>query len=280
MVTHRKPARPALLVGAVLMLVVTAGGCSAKTPVQSGVNAAAPATLAPRAPSDQPQERDVVTTGDITITVADVGHAADRLAELAAGAGGRVDDRTEHTSSRSPRTADLTLRIPAPKVDEFITDSKTLGDVTTISLRHEDVTANRVDLDARIGALQASVDRLLALMKTAGSTSDLLQAEEALSERQASLDGLRAQRTQLGEQISYATITVSLSSESAPSSPGFVASVRHGWHALMSFMHNAITLIGFLLPWSPLLLAAGWGLVVLRRRRRARRRARYLNPPM
>ncbi|MEZ0362445.1 DUF4349 domain-containing protein [Mycobacterium sp. pUA109] len=266
MTIHRGSASRALLIGVASMLIVLVAGCAGQRPASNSIN---PAPAAPASPANQPQQRDIVTTGSLGITVADVGAATDRLVELTTGLGGRVDDRTERTSGQS-RTAELTVRVPSPKIDEFLRNTTQLGDVTSVSLKHEDVTTGRVDLDARIAALQTSVDRLTALMKTATSTADLLQAEEALSKRQADLDSLRAQRTQLGDQISYATITVTVSSESAPPSTGFVASVRHGWHALVSATHGAITVVGFLLPWLPVLLLIGGAVVVLRRRVRRR----------
>ncbi|MGB3476741.1 MAG: DUF4349 domain-containing protein, partial [Mycobacterium sp.] len=168
-------------------------------------------------------------------------------------------------------TAELTVRIPSPKVDEFLDDAKQLGDVSSIALRHDDVTGQRVDLDARVAALQASVDRLTALMKSASTTADLLQAEKELASRQADLDSLRAQRTQLGDQISYATLTVSLASEFESTAPGFLTSVRHGWHALLSFSHGLISIAGFLLPWLPVIVVIT-GVVVVLRRRTGRRR--------
>ncbi|OHU82408.1 DUF4349 domain-containing protein [Mycobacterium talmoniae] len=266
MTTHHGSASRALLLGVAALLLVVVAGCAGQRPVSGGTN---PAPAAPASPSNQPQQRDIVTTGSLGLTVADVDAATNRLVELTAGLGGRIDDRTERSSGRS-RTAELTVRVPSPKVDEFLQDTKQLGDVTSVSLKHEDVTTGRVDLDARIAALQTSVDRLTALMKAATSTADLLQAEDALSKRQADLDSLRAQRTQLGDQISFATITVTVSAEAAAPSTGFVASVRHGWHALVSATHGAIAVVGFLLPWVPVLLLIAGGVMVLRRRIRRR----------
>ncbi|MDT5113615.1 MAG: hypothetical protein QOE20_5505 [Mycobacterium sp.] len=56
-------------------------------------------------------------------------------------------------------------------------------------------------------ALQTSVDRLLAIMRDAKDPDALIKAEGALSERQAELDSLRAQREQLGARIDYSTVT-------------------------------------------------------------------------
>lgn len=260
-----------MVLAAVLTLMLT--GCGGSGPVSGETNPAPAAPLSPQDTSPRSPKRDIVTTGHVAITVDDVTGAADRLVDLVDAAGGHVDDHTEYNVAGQTRTADLTLRIPAAGIESFLDDVRGLGAVTAVSLTREDVTANRVDLDARIAALQTSVDRLTALMKSAATTADLLAAEDALSTRQADLDSLRAQRTQLGDRIDYATITVAVSSESGPSAPGFVASVRRGWHALVAFSQGAVSLTGFLLPWLPVLGAAGWA-ALLWRRRRSRRRGR------
>ena len=95
----------------------------------------------------------------------------------------------------------------------------------------------------------------------------------ALSKRQADLDSLRAQRTQLGNKIDYATITAEVSAEYVAPSPGFVTSVRDGWHALIAFLQGLVTVAGFLLPWTPVLLAIAGAVFVFRRRSRRRRSA-------
>ncbi|MCV7382489.1 DUF4349 domain-containing protein [Mycolicibacter longobardus] len=274
MTVPRKSAPWALLIGLAAVLLLAISGCAGDR-APSGARELAPSDAAvsapaPMSPPKERLQRDIVTTGSLNIAVADVGVAVDRLVGLTTGFGGRVDDRTERTTSGHGRTAELTLRIPSPKVDEFLDDAKQLGDVSSIALKHDDVTGQRVDLDARVAALQASVDRLTALMKSASTTADLLQAETELTSRQADLDSLRAQRTQLGDQISYATLTVSLASEFESTSPGFVASVRHGWHALLSFTQGLIAVAGFLLPWLPVIAVIAGVFVVLRRRTRRR----------
>lgn len=274
MTVPRKSAPWALLIGLAAVLLLAISGCAGDR-APSGARELAPSDAAvsapaPMSPPKERLQRDIVTTGSLNIAVADVGVAVDRLVDLTTGFGGRVDDRTERTTSGHGRTAELTLRIPSPKVDEFLDDAKQLGDISSIALKHDDVTGQRVDLDARVAALQASVDRLTALMKSASTTADLLQAETELTSRQADLDSLRAQRTQLGDQISYATLTVSLASEFESTSPGFVASVRHGWHALLSFTQGLIAVAGFLLPWLPVIAVIAGVFVVLRRRTRRR----------
>lgn len=209
---------------------------------------------APKAPPQVP--RDVVKTATISVTADDPPAAADRASALATEAGGRVDGRTEYGGSALDRARiTLTLRVPADKLDGVIDGLKGLGTVESLDMQAEDVTSQRVDLDARIKALQTSVDRLLAIMRDARDPSALIEAENALSQRQADLDSLRAQRAALGEQISYSTITVDLVA-GATGGPapeqyrGFFGQMERGWDALVDTGSNLLLLVGLLLPWA------------------------------
>ncbi|OBI91839.1 DUF4349 domain-containing protein [Mycobacterium sp. 1245805.9] len=225
----------------------------------------------PQAPADATSKRDVITTGSMQMVVTEPAQVADRLVTAVNDAGGRVDSRSERTGSSSP-TVDLVLRIPADKLDGVLADAKKLGTVESMSIGHNDVTSQRVDLDARIEALQTSVNRLLQLMGRAGNVADLLAAESSLTQRQAELDSLRAQRATLGDQISYATINVSLSTKpAAVPQPGFLNALQHGWQSLLSAVHGVVMAVGFLIPWIPVLVVAAVVLVLVVRRKSFRR---------
>lgn len=227
-----------------------AGGGSA--PDQTPLTGPAPQ----QAPKEPPEiQRDIVRTASVTVTAEDPPAAADRASALAADAGGRIDSRTEYGGSELDRARiTVTLRVPADKLDGVIDELKKLGTVQSLDMRAEDVTSQRVDLDARITALQTSVDRLLAIMRDARDPTALIEAENALSQRQADLDSLRAQRAALGEQIAYSTITVDLVAPVAggPSPEryqGFIGQMERGWAALVDTGSNLLLLVGLLLPW-------------------------------
>jgi len=252
-----------------LVLMFAAVSCSTGSPPDSagrsqvGGSEQMPAGQMPitgPVPQDAPKsppaaQRDVVKTASVTVTAEDPRTAADRAANLATDAGGRVDSRTEYGGSALDRARiTLTLRVPADKLDGVIDGLKQLGTVESLDIRVEDVTGQRVDLDARIKALQTSVDRLLAIMRDAKDPSALIEAENALSQRQADLDSLRAQRAALGEQISYSTITVELTAPVAGGPAperyqGFLGQLERGWDALLDTGTNLLLVFGFLLPW-------------------------------
>jgi hypothetical protein len=156
------------------------------------------------------------------------------------------------------------------KLDAVMRELKTLGSVQTAETRSEDVTSQRVDMDARIKALQTSVDRLLAIMRDAKDPEALISAENALSQRQADLDSLRAQRDALGDRIEYSTVDVTFVAETiggpAPKEyQGFVGQIERGWDALVSVAGSLVLLFGLVLPWlAVLVVAGGIGYAVIR----------------
>ena len=110
-------------------------------------------------------ERSVITTGWVSITVDDPIVSAEDAADIAEQAGGRVDSRNESPGTDTqPASASLTLRIPADELDAFVDELRELGAVNSVSMNAADVTQQRKDLDARIEALTASVDRLQQLL--------------------------------------------------------------------------------------------------------------------
>lgn len=275
------------------LLLVALTGCAGGAPTRDSVSPAAPVASAPEsklsgagggpplAPPGEPApdvKRDIVKTATLTLTAADVPATADKAADIATGAGGRVDNRSEDAGSGTGRAhVVLVLRVPAAKLDAALGDLKKLGTVQSVQISSDDVTAQRVDLDARITALQTSVDRLLGIMRDAKDPEALIKAEDALSQRQADLDSLRAQRAALGAQIDYSTLNVEIRAERvggpAPEEyRGFLGQVERGWDLLVSAVSNVVLAFGLMLPWLAavaVLGGAGYGIVRLVRSRRS-----------
>lgn len=219
-------------------------------------------------------DREVITTGYVTVTVDDPLDAADDAVRITESNGGRVDGRSEYAPTQgSGGSATLTLRVPADRLTATLEELRELGKVQEVSLNATDVTMETQDLDARITALSASVDRLLALLTAATDTDTLIQLETAISERQADLESLTAQRRYYTDQISLSTVTLNLVSEYAgpvDAPDNFLAGLEAGWNAFLAFFAGLLVVFGVLLPW--LLFAGLVTLVVIllvRRRRPA-----------
>jgi len=198
-------------------------------------------------------DRQVVTTGQLRLSVDDPVEAADAVTGIVERAGGGVDSRKQQTPSPgSVASAWLTVRIPAAQLSRTLDEIEGLGEVQETSISSADVTARSQDLDARITALRTSVDRLLDLMGKTGSVSDLMAVETALSQRQADLESLEAQQRVLADQVALATVTISLipTGEAVAAAPeSFWSGLATGWNALVGFFAGALVVIGIALPW-------------------------------
>jgi hypothetical protein len=211
-------------------------------------------------------DRSVITTGSVSLTVANPIRAAQDAATIVEEAGGRVDSRTETPETDSQAaSANLSLRIPAGDLDRTLDTLRALGTVNYVSLNASDVTQQSQDLDARVTALTTSVDRLLTLMSQATSTTDLIAIEGELSTRQAELESMRSQRDYLTDQIEYSTIGLELYATGtvAPGAPDdFFTGIVAGWNTLVSALGALLVGIGFALPWLVIVALAG-GIVLL-----------------
>ncbi|MFF1878531.1 DUF4349 domain-containing protein [Leifsonia sp. NPDC058230] len=284
---RRAGAVVAVLAAAILLAGCTSSGSGssggsagsvAENPTKQGAadSAADPATSETVLSSN----RDIVTTGTVSLTVADPIAAADAATGAVERAGGRVDSSTEQPGTAGEKAgATLVLRIPAERLSTTLSTIKRLGTVNSVSLKSDDVTTRSRDVDARITALQTSVDRLLALMSSATTTADLITIESTLSARQAELDSLTAQKAALDDQVDMSTITLELHAKgtvAAPAPASFWSGLGTGWDALVATLGGVLVALGVLLPWLAVVGVVGGAVWFIVHRMRATKRARPL----
>lgn len=271
--------RPAIAAAAAALLALLLAGCTVGADQSGAPMVDTPAEqVAPEpgtvegeaasggtADSQQFADRSVITTGRVSITVDEPVESAQAAVDLAEARGGRVDSRTETPGTDSqPPSASLTLRIPSDELDAFMAELRGIGTVNSVSMNASDVTQQRQDLDGRIDALTASVDRLQQLLGEATTIADLIAIESELTTRQAELDSLTQQRDWLVDQVDYSTVTVDLVTEAVAPDPqpdDFWSGVIAGWNALLGFATSLGVVVGVLLPW--LLAALLVGAIVL-----------------
>ena len=274
------------IVSLVLLSALGLGGCSAansgmsdtseqslpSTVDEGGAVRAADGSLADSDTASA--ERSYVTTGFITVTAEEPIEAAAEAITIVEAVGGRVDSRQEYAPVDGDRgSATLTLRIPATAQTATIAKLRDLGEVQDVSISSDDVTTVVQDLDGRITALRASVDRLLGLLATASDAETLVTIESSLSQRQGELESLLAQQRNLDDQVSLSTITLTLQSvaDAPVENPDtFLTGLETGWGAFVGFLSGLLVLLGVLLPWL-IFLAVLLGIAYIIYRARKRR---------
>lgn len=163
----------------------------------------------------------------------------EKVAEL----GGYVESRDVHTGNEHSRYANLTVRIPAKKLDAFVGHVDDVSNVTSNSETTEDVTLNYVATESRMMALQAEEERLLALIDKAANLSELLQLEERLTEVRTELERVTSQLKLYDNLVDYGTVNLEITEvkEYTPTEePGF-------WERISSGFTNSMRNLGLIL---------------------------------
>ena len=237
-----------------------------------------------------PVQPRLIRTAEISIEVKDLSFGAARVRQVAQQFGGRVESETtgystdaaiKQAGDGTPLQAGagqsiIVLRIPEPKLDAAIRQvaAGTQGKVLSQTSSSQDVTGNIADLSSRVATQRASVNRVRALMSQATRLQDVVLLEHELATREADLESFESRLAALSDQADLSTLTVSLRTPAAAPAAekkdsGFMAGLRHGWHAVEVSTGVVLTVLGALLPvLVALALIASPGWILWRRRRR------------
>lgn len=155
--------------------------------------------------ADQPL---IIYTGTMELEVDDLQASIDQATTVVAGLGGHVESSTQ-SNAGDKKTASVTYRIPAERWTEALDALRGVGQkLVSLTTNSSDVTAQVIDLDARIANLQASETALQAIMQKATTISDVLKVQNQLSSVRGDIESMTAQRDHLANQAALATLTV------------------------------------------------------------------------
>lgn len=223
------------------------------------------------------QTRAVISTGVVSLRSADVAAARFDVQRIVDVHRGEVaEERTQTDDDGGVRRTRLVIRVPVAEFDETMSQIEDVAKLRSSSRHSEDVTTQVIDIEARIRAQSASVERIELLLARARSIRDIVAIEAQLARRQADLDSLKSQQAWLADQTSLSTVTVLIEQERGRTGKreddtGFLAGLARGWDGLRALVTGAATLAGLVLPFALLLAVLGvptWlaARAVLRRR--------------
>lgn len=216
-------------------------------------------------------EQQVITSAYVDLRVTNVAESLGDLKAAVATYSGTIANEAL-TQYDGDKQATLTARIPQENLAAFLDDVKDVGEVQNQSINSTDVTMQVVDVQARLDALEASLNRLRTLQAQAGTVTDLVAIESELAARQADRDSLVSQLEYLQDQVAMSTVSFTLLPEVSVgvTEPDFLRGLSNGWNALLGLGAGLITAIGFALPFLVVAAVIGGllGLVIGARRRR------------
>lgn len=214
-------------------------------------------------------ERLIIRNGSARLVVTDTHTARTAIEALVtemANEGAFVVSVAERGSGQTSPIINMQIRVPAVQFDNVMARLSALAvRVDDRTETAEDVTAEYVDLEARVTSLEAARDRLRDIMENAATTEELLQAEQQLAQREAEIEALKGRMQYLEQSARLSAISLELW-------PDVVAQpLDNAWRPaetarravdglIESLKDFADFLIVFTIAWLPWLLL--WGVVI------------------
>jgi len=128
-----------------------------------------------------------------------------------------TSNRSLYTSSypdesytSSPRTAEIVARVPADKLDDFISFLEKNTNETYKSVGTNDITMQYMDLESKKKSLELEQSRLWELMEKAENVDAVIAIEARLSEVRYELESMNSQLKYYDNQVDYSTVDINL----------------------------------------------------------------------
>lgn len=212
-------------------------------------------------------EKKIVRNAWLTLKTERFDEAVSALCEQIEQAGGVVESRDISGAKNASRSANLTLRVPSDMLDGVLSGAGEWGEVTREQTSAVDMTSTYTDNASRLESARAKKNRLDALYEQAESMEDIITLTNAIFDVQAEIESLEGQNSRIDDEVSFATLYVSVSEKSSAVSakqPFFTRLGRQladGWENFGEFVSNAVLGLTYALPW---VAAAAVGAVMVR----------------
>ncbi|MCH8979306.1 MAG: DUF4349 domain-containing protein [Armatimonadetes bacterium] len=156
------------------------------------------------------QERQVIRKGSISVRVESVEDAERQITESVIAGGGYVESTTTSDLAGDDPIVDMTIRVKSSGFEDSLARLAELGTVLSKQVEATDVTAEIVDLGARVKTLTAKEDTFREMLRGARNTPDIIDLQNRLTEVRTEIERMEAQRKSLSQLASLSTIRVHL----------------------------------------------------------------------
>jgi len=222
------------------------------------------------------ESRKLIRTVDISAETKEFSKVMNAIEKAVNDAKGYIQNQSVSSNYKDNRTATMTLRIPADKLDGFLSTLNKAVNVTRQSSNVNDVTDEYVDIESHIAALEAEQTALMAMLEKAEKLDDIISIQSRLTEVRGNLESFKARQKGYDTLIAYSTVDLNLNEveRETESKPTFWSKAGDAFVDGISAFGEVISgLVIFLIGALPfLILIGGIVVVIILLSKRARKR--------
>ena len=155
--------------------------------------------------------RKLITTVNISTETDDVEGFADRIEKKVNALGGYLESSNiysdkDYYGNNNTKSADITARIPANRLEEFLNDVDGNSNITSRNRSTEDVTLQYTDTEAHERALTLEQQSLEEMLMKAETIDDIMAIQSRLTDVRYRLDSIRSQLRTYDNNVNYSTV--------------------------------------------------------------------------
>ena len=215
----------------------------------------------------------VIRTAQIAVEVKNgsFDNTVDKLFALSTTLGGYISGTVATADTGALRTGTITFQVPSDKFNEAVTQVRALGIVQNLAIGGQDVSAQYVDLQARLKNAEAQHEAMLALLGQAKTVADIIAIQNQLGTITAQIEQLKGQISYYDHATSYSTISASIHEAAVALKPantdnwGVSAALLQGLHGFVNTLDYVLVAVGYA---GPVLVLLVFGFAAWRLRRR------------
>ncbi len=173
-------------------------------------NAPAPASN----PSQALSNRKIIRNADMSIETLAFDAFLEKLIASVESFGGYTESSSignrGYRNGQQLRNAHYTIRVPADRLDDFLSAVSELGNVTSINTGLRDVTTNYVDSEKHLESLRVEQQALMEILAKATTVEDIITVQDRLTYVRYEIESYEAILRTYDDQIALSTVSLSV----------------------------------------------------------------------
>jgi len=220
-----------------------------------------------QAESAQNTNRKLIRTVSLDVETQEYESLIARIKDRVKALNGYVEESNEYNGSTyysgQSRNAYMTLRIPADRLDDFLSEVAEESNITRQSENVTDVTLSYVDMESHRNVLRAEEERLTEMLADTETIEEMIYIESRLSEVRYQIESMESQLRTYDNKVDYATVTINVTEvevltpvepEQEPTtwqrlSGGFMESLVNVGTGIRDFVVGVIIALPYLVVW-------------------------------